>query len=184
MLPETTDSREIIYTGRKIRVAVDRIHTGDGRTIQRDVVLHPGAVVILPILDPAHIVLLRNYRFIVQQTLWEAPAGTLEPAETPLAAAMRELAEETGYHAARWRYHGFVYASPGVLSEKMHLFFALDLTPGPAQPEIDEHLQPVVLTISQALDMIRTGEIHDAKTITLLLLWDRFYADKLSHPKG
>lgn len=173
---ETASDREIVYTGRKIRVAVDRLTADDGRIIRRDVVLHPGAVVVLPVLDRRHIVLLRNYRFIARETLWEAPAGTLEEGESPLAAAVRELAEETGYHAKRWRYHGFVYASPGVLSEKMHLFFALDLTAGSSHPEADEHLQPVILTLDQALGMIRSGEIHDAKTVAILLLWDRFYA--------
>ncbi|MCS7022702.1 MAG: NUDIX hydrolase [Gemmataceae bacterium] len=180
MTPETVVDRQLVYTGRKIQVAVEEITTPEGRSVRRDVVIHPGAVVILPIIDACHVVLLRNYRFIVQETLWEVPAGTLEAGEEPQAAAIRELAEETGYRAARWRYHGFVYASPGVLTEKMHLFFALDLTPGPAQPEAGEHLQAVTLPLTQALDMVRRGEIHDAKTVAALLLWDRFYATELT----
>jgi ADP-ribose pyrophosphatase len=175
----TASQRQIIYTGRKIQVATDLLTTAEGRQIRRDIVLHPGAVVILPVLDRHQIVLLRNYRFIVEDTLWEVPAGTLESGEEPHAAARRELAEETGYQAARWHYHGFIYPSPGVLTEKMHLFFALDLTPGSAHPEADEHLQPVVVPLNTALDMIRRGDIRDAKTITALLLWDRFYADLL-----
>jgi ADP-ribose pyrophosphatase len=182
MQPPLPTQRQIIYTGRKIQVATELLTTAEGRQIRRDIVLHPGAVVILPILDRHQIVLLKNYRFIVEDTLWEVPAGTLESGEEPQKAAIRELAEETGYQAARWHYHGFFYASPGVLTEKMHLFFALDLTPGPAQPEADEHLQPVILSLSTALEMIRRGDIRDAKTITALLLWERFYADLLIPP--
>ncbi len=182
MSSNLTPQRQIIYTGRKIQVATDLLTTADGRQVRRDVVIHPGAVVILPVLDRQQIVLLKNYRFIVEDTLWEVPAGTLESGEEPQQAAIRELAEETGYQAARWHYHGFVYASPGVLTEKMHLFFALDLTPGPAHPEADEHLQPAILPLSTALEMIRRGDIRDAKTVTTLLLWDRFYADHLVPP--
>lgn len=179
MSPDLTLRRQIIYTGRKIQVATDLLITAEGRQVRRDVVIHPGAVVILPVLDRHHIVLLKNYRFVVEETLWEVPAGTLESGEEPQQAAIRELAEETGYQAARWHYHGFVYASPGVLTEKMHLFFALDLIPGSAHPEADEHLQAVILSLPTALEMIRRGDIRDAKTITTLLLWDRFYADQL-----
>jgi ADP-ribose pyrophosphatase len=165
--------REIVHIGRKIRVAVDTTTTSDGKTIRRDVVLHPGAVVILPILDTQHIVLLRNHRFVIGETLWEVPAGTLEPGEPLQTCAERELAEETGYVAAKWRSLGYLYASPGVLDEKLHLFVAEELTPGTAQPEADEQLQPVIVRFDEAIRMCLAGEIKDAKTITSLLLWER-----------
>ena len=120
-----------------------------------------------------HICLLRNFRFVIGETLWEVPAGTLEPGEPIERAAERELLEETGYTAATWRYLGFLYASPGVLDEKLHLFVAQQLTPGPAQPEIDEQLEPRVVTWADALAMALDGTIKDAKTITSILLWDR-----------
>jgi ADP-ribose pyrophosphatase len=165
--------REIVHIGRKIRVAVDTSTTPDGKTIRRDVVLHPGAVVILPILDSDRIVLLRNHRFAIGETLWEVPAGTLEPGEPLQTCAERELAEETGYVAAKWRSLGYLYASPGVMDEKLHLFVAQELTEGTAQPEPDEQLQPVIMRFDEAIRMCLAGEIKDAKTITSLLLWEK-----------
>jgi ADP-ribose pyrophosphatase len=165
--------REIVHVGRKIKVAVDTTTTADGQTIRRDVILHPGAVVILPVLDADHVVLLRNHRFAVGETLWEVPAGTVEPGEPLQTCAERELTEETGYAAARWRSLGYLYASPGVLDEKLHLFVAEELTPGPPRPEPDEDLHPVVVRFDEAICMCLTGEIKDAKTVTSLLLWER-----------
>ncbi|VTU01383.1 adp-ribose pyrophosphatase : NUDIX hydrolase OS=Thermotoga thermarum DSM 5069 GN=Theth_1970 PE=3 SV=1: NUDIX [Gemmataceae bacterium] len=165
--------REIVHVGRKIRVAVDTTTTADGQTIRRDVVLHPGAVVILPVLDAEHVVLLRNHRFTIDETLWEVPAGTVEPNEPLQTCAERELAEETGYTAAKWRSLGYLYASPGVLNEKLHLFIAEDLTAGAPRPEADEQLQAVTVRLDEAIRMCLSGEIKDAKTITSLLLWER-----------
>ncbi len=165
--------REIVHVGRRIRVAVDTLVTADGVTVKRDAVLHPGAVVILPVLDSEHVVLLRNQRFVVNETLWEVPAGTLEPGEPVEDCARRELLEETGYAAERWRSLGYLYASPGVLDEKLHLFIAEGLTPGPASPEPGEELEPVVVPLAEAVAMCLRGEIKDAKTVTCLLLWER-----------
>ncbi len=164
---------EVVHVGRKIRVEVDTFTAADGRTVQRDVVRHPGAVVVLPVLDAEHVVLLRNYRFIVDATLWEVPAGTMTPGEPSEACAKRELLEETGYTAAHWRSLGFLYASPGVLDEKLFLFVAEGLTAGEARPEIEEQLEPRIVRFADALKMCINGEIQDAKTITALLLWDR-----------
>lgn len=166
-------SVEVVHVGRRIRVEVNTLHTPDGQTIRRDAIRHPGAVVILPVLDADRVVLLRNYRFVVGDTLWEIPAGTVEPNEPLDACARRELEEETGYLAAKWRSLGFLYASPGVLDEKLHLFVAEDLTPGPAKPEPDEQLEPVVVRLDEAVGMCLDGTIRDAKTVTALLLWER-----------
>lgn len=165
--------REFIHQGRKIKVAIDTSIGANGETVRRDVILHPGAVVILPVIDHDNICLLRNYRFVVDETLWEVPAGTLEPGEALEVAARRELIEETGYTAARWRSLGFFYASPGVLDEKLHLFVAEDLTAGPAQPEADEQLEPTTVPWTDAMKMVLDGTIKDAKTATAILLWDR-----------
>jgi ADP-ribose pyrophosphatase len=166
-------AREIVHVGRKIKVAVDTSTAPDGSTVRRDAILHPGAVVILPVLDAAHVVLLRNHRFVIDETLWEVPAGTLEPGEPLQRCAERELAEETGYTAAKWRNLGYLYASPGVLDEKLHLFVAEDLTPGTASPEPCEDLQVVTMRLDEAIRMCLAGEIRDAKTVTALLLWER-----------
>lgn len=173
MRKEPRMSREVVYTGRRIKVAIDTQTSPDGQTIRRDMILHPGAVVILPILDREHVVLLRNHRFVIDETLWEVPAGTREPDEPLEECARRELLEETGYQAARWRSLGFLYASPGVLDEKLHLFVAEELTPGPASPEPDEQLEPVTVRLDDAIRMCLSGEIKDAKTVTSLLLWER-----------
>jgi ADP-ribose pyrophosphatase len=165
--------REIVHVGRKIKVAVDTTTAADGQIIRRDAILHPGAVVILPVLDRDHVVLLRNHRFVIGETLWEVPAGTVEPGEPLRACAERELAEETGYVATRWRSLGYLYASPGVMDEKLHLFVAENLTPGPAKPEPDEQLLPVTVRFDDAIRMCLAGEIKDAKTITSLLLWEK-----------
>src|SRR4029078_8547651 len=165
--------REIIHRGRKIQVAVDTSTGPNGEVIRRDMIFHPGAVVILPVIDADHVCLLRNYRFVIGETLWELPAGTLEPGEPIETAAERELLEETGYTAGKWRGLGFLYASPGVLDEKLHLFVAEDLKPGTAQPEACEQLEPGTVRFAEARRMCLAGEIKDAKTITALLLWER-----------
>lgn len=173
-------AREVVHVGRKIRVAVDTFTAPDGTTVKRDLVQHPGAVVILPVLDAGHVVLLRNHRFAVNETLWEVPAGTLDPGEPVEECARRELAEETGYAAARWQALGYLYASPGVLDEKLHLFVAEELTPGPARPEVEEQLEPVTVPLADAVRMCLTREIKDAKTVTLLLLWERMLESRKS----
>ncbi len=166
-------SRTIVHVGRKIRVAVEEEVKDDGSVVTRDLVLHPGAVAILPLVDAGHVCLLRNFRPTAGEVLWEIPAGTLEPGEPLEQAAHRELAEETGYRAGKLRkLHGF-YPSPGVLDEVTHLYLAEELTPGAMAPEADEKLEPVVVTWEQALAWALDGTIRDAKTLVALLLWDR-----------
>lgn len=164
---------EPAHVGRKIRVYLDVHTTPDGQTVRRDRIEHPGAVVILPVVDADHVCLLRNHRFVVNATLWEVPAGTLEPGEDPELAARRELAEETGYHAAEWQSLGYFYASPGVLDEKLHLYVARNLTPGPTALEPGEEIESVTLPLTEAVAMCLDGRIQDCKTVTALLLWDR-----------
>ncbi len=166
-------AREVAHVGRKIRVEVDTSVAPDGSTIRRDLIFHPGAVVILPILDAERIVLLRNFRFVLNETLWELPAGTVEPNEPLLECAKRELIEETGYSAKRWTSLGYLYASPGVLDEKLHLFVAEELTAGEMDLEADEKIEPVIVRFDEAIRMILNGEIRDAKTVTALLLWEK-----------
>jgi ADP-ribose pyrophosphatase len=166
-------ARTIVHRGRKIQVAVDVSPGPRGGTVQRDVVLHPGAVAILPVADDGRVCLLRNHRFIMDEVLWEVPAGTLEPGEPVEVAAPRELAEETGYTAASWQKLAAFYPSPGVLSEKTHLFVARGLTPGQMRPEEDEQMEPVLVSWDEALKMALDGTIRDAKTLVAILLWER-----------
>ncbi len=166
-------SRQIVYSGRKIQVALETSLSPDGTTVKRDVVIHPGAVAILPLVDRDRICLLRNHRPIVGETLWEIPAGTLEPGEPPDHAAVRELAEETGYSAGSWRKLTEFYPSPGILSECTHLFLATDLKPGPMHPEADENLEPQIVAWADAIAWVQDRTIRDAKTLVALLLWQQ-----------
>ena len=163
--------RKIVHVGRKIQVALETQELPNGEIVRRDVVLHPGAVAILPMIDDRHVCLLRNERPILGETLWEIPAGTLEPDEPPLEAAKRELAEETGYRAAQWQQLTVLIPSPGVLSERIYLFQAEDLTPGEMQLEACENIEPQTVEVSQAMQWVREGIIQDAKTIIALFWW-------------
>jgi ADP-ribose pyrophosphatase len=158
-------SRQVLYYGKKIQVALETTIAADGQPVQRDIIIHPGAVAILPVVDAGHICLLRNRRPNVGATLLEIPAGTLEPGEAPERAAPRELAEETGYQAGRWRKLAEFFPSPGVLSERTHLFVAEDLVAGAMRLERDEELEPFVVPWSQTLGWALDGTIRDAKTL-------------------
>jgi ADP-ribose pyrophosphatase len=166
-------ARDVVYRARKFQVAVETETLPDGRTVRRETVLHPGAVAILPLMDAGRVCLLRNRRFSVGEVLWEIPAGTLEPPEPPDQAAARELAEETGYRAERWRKLGEFYPSPGILSERMHLYLAEGLTPGPLHLEAGEQIEPQVVGWSDALAWALDGTIRDAKTLVAILLWEQ-----------
>jgi ADP-ribose pyrophosphatase len=172
-LDQPRPAHQIVYHGRKIKVALELSTGPDGRPYQRDIVIHPGAVAILPVLDAGRLCLLRNQRPIVGETLLEIPAGTLEPGEKPEDAAVRELAEETGYQAARWRKLTEFFPSPGTLSERTHLFVAEQLTPGPMALEADEQLEPCTVSWEDALRWAHDGTIRDAKTLIAVLLWSR-----------
>ncbi len=164
-------TRQIVYEGRRIRVAIASLERADGRTATKEIILHPGAVAILPLVDADNVCLLRNFRLPLGETLWEIPAGTLEPGEEVLHAAQRELAEESGYRAAAWEKLTAFYPSPGIMNEVLHVFVARDLTPGEMRPEADEQLEPMTVPLAQALAWVHDGTIRDAKTMIALLLW-------------
>jgi ADP-ribose pyrophosphatase len=165
--------RRVIYRGRKIDLALQAIARPDGSITQREVVLHPGAVALVPMVDPDHVCLIRNHRYAIGKTLLEVPAGTIDPDESPDETARRELAEETGYQADRIVRVGEWFVSPGVMNERMFLYLCEDLKPGPTSHQPDERLQPVIVAWDEALGMVRDGRIEDAKTMLALLLRDR-----------
>lgn len=140
----------------------------DGAVIGRDVVVHPGAVVILPILADGRIVLIRNYRYTVERELWELPAGTREPDETPAETARRELEEETGYRADSVQPLVTFYTSPGVLTERMHAFVATGLVHVGQKLMADEKIKVSPIASSEARRMFVEGEFADGKTIAVL----------------
>jgi ADP-ribose diphosphatase len=164
--------RTLLETSR-FRVVEETVTREDGRTASCQYVVHPGSVAILPMVGDDHVCLIRNRRLTVQTTLIEIPAGTREPAEPPLACARRELEEETGYRAGRWEELAEFYASPGILSERMHVFLASDTTPGNPRREANEEIENLVVTWANALAMLDRGEIVDGKTIVALLAHER-----------
>lgn len=165
--------RDIVFTGRKIQLAIETSPSPAGVPVRREVVLHPGAVVVLPLLGDGRVCLLRNRRFAVGETLWELPAGTLEPPEPPEAAAARELEEEAGYRARRWRRLADFYSSPGIMTERLSLYLATDLTAGTARPDPGEEIRAEVVNWDQAVAWALDGTIRDAKSLIGILLWDR-----------
>jgi ADP-ribose pyrophosphatase len=165
--------RRLIYKGVKVDLALQPVRMADGSVRDREVVVHRGAVALVPMVDADHVCLLRNFRYSVNQTLIEVPAGTIDPGESPDATAPRELAEETGYKAGRITRVTDWWVSPGVFTERMYLYLCEDMTPGPTDHQPDEQMQPFVVAWTEALAMIDDGRIRDAKTILALLLCDR-----------
>lgn len=166
-----TPNEEELLVARRFRVVRHRQRLANGQEVVRDIVHHPGSVVILPLVEPDRVALIRNERVAVGRPLVELPAGTLEPHEDPAETARRELTEETGYRAERVERLGEWFMSPGILNERMYAFVASGLTPGPTALEAGEEIELLVVTWPQALGMIRSGEIADAKTIAALLMY-------------
>ncbi len=144
--------------------------------VEKALVQHPGAVVILPFVDADHICLIRNKRFAVEKTLVELPAGTLEPGEEAIITAQRELAEETGFRSDNLTPLFDYYVSPGILNEKMHAFIAKNLVSGEQNLMHDEEIEIEVVRFDDALAAIKNGQIEDAKTIATLLYYQQFVA--------
>ena len=160
-------SREV-YRGPVFWVTTDQVIEPGGIRARRDIVRHSGSVVILAVeerLSQPGLLLERQYRHAAQQCLWELPAGRIDPGENELAAAKRELLEETGYTATRWQRILRFYASPGFVAETMNVYLARGLRSGPAQPEEDEVIQQRLVPLETAVRMVLRGRIRDAKTI-------------------
>jgi ADP-ribose pyrophosphatase len=164
-------SREV-YHGPAFRVTADQVLEPSGVRTRRDIVHHSGSVVILAVEEgdsEPRVLLERQYRYAARQMLWELPAGRIDKGENDLHAAKRELLEETGYTAKRWRRILRFYASPGFLAEAMNLYLARGLRAGPAQPEPDEVIHVRMVPLSAAVRMVMRGAIKDGKTISGIL---------------
>jgi ADP-ribose pyrophosphatase len=172
----TVLSSEVVFQGPLFRVLHDKLVEPGGRKNERDVIRHNGSVVILAIDNSKSkknpwIVMERQYRHAANQFLWELPAGKIDAGEEPLAGAKRELAEETGYRAKKWRPLVEYYASPGFLGEAMKVFVAEGLVAGDARPEEDENIELRLVKLADVLKMIEKGAILDGKTLTSVLLY-------------
>ena len=159
-----------IYRGRIVELKVDRVIEPGGVETTREVVCHPGSVVVVPHLPDGRVILVRQYRYAVKESLWELVAGGMERGETPRQSARRELLEEAGYRARVLKPLVEFYPSPGILSEKMHLVEAWDLTPGKGHPDADERIEVGFFAVSKIIEMIRSNEIRDGKTLVGILL--------------
>ncbi len=168
------DSSTLVYQGRVFSVRRHEALEPGGVRVVRDVVHHRGSAVILPVLPNGRVVLIRQYRLAAGKHLWELPAGTRDAGETPLQTARRELEEETGYRARRMRKLMAYYPSPGIISERMHLFLADQMRPGRARPEADERIQVRAFSRAELARMIRAGRIVDANSLVALLYWMRW----------
>ncbi|HKW88416.1 MAG TPA: NUDIX hydrolase [Candidatus Acidoferrales bacterium] len=167
-------SSKILLHSRVFDIRRDQIIEPDGLRSTRDVVVHSGSVVVLPVFDDGRILLIRQYRHAVGGYLWELVAGGIEPDEAPLAGAKRELAEETGYSARQWRKLLDVFPTPGFVSERMVVYLAQDLREGAARPEADERISARSFSDREIDRWIRTGKLRDAKSIASILFYLRF----------
>ena len=171
-LPLRTVSSKIVFRGRVFEVSRDRVREPNGVTAVREVIRHSGSVVILAVDDSQgrpRVLLERQYRYAARDFMFELPAGRIDPDEDALTAGKRELREETGYTARRWKRALFFYPSPGVLEETMTVFLARGLKPGVAQPEFDERIEHQLVPLSRVVAQIMFGRIRDGKTIASVL---------------
>ena len=157
---------EVVFQGNIIQVRHDRVELENGRIASREVVVHPGAVVMLAVQD-GFAYLVRQYRYCVGRELLEVPAGKLEAGEDHREAALRELKEETGAVGGRVEYLGEIFSTPGLYTEVFYMYFATDLQFGAQSPDEDEFLSVERLSLEEYGRMIERGEIHDAKTICI-----------------
>ena len=162
-------TEELIYHGRILDLAREVHSMPDDRESSFEIVHHPGGAAALPVLEDGRLLLIRQFRPAIQGYIYEIPAGRLEVGETPASCVERELAEEVGYHPEHLEALGYVYSSVGFCNEQIYLFIATDLQQTQTAHEVDEFIEPVVVTLDEAMEMISAGTITDAKTQIALL---------------
>jgi ADP-ribose pyrophosphatase len=157
------------WRGAFLEVVTEKVELPNGNVVDLDIVRHPGAAAVVPFVSDDEVLLIRQYRYATGGTLWEVPAGKLDPGESPEACARRELEEEAGCRAGRLEPLGAMWASPGFTDEKIHLFAGFDLTQVPQRLEADEVIELERMPFSRALDLVWSGELTDAKSQLALL---------------
>src|SRR6187549_2940880 len=169
MAKRPVQSQELVFKGKHIQVRVDRVLDPDGRVWAKEIVVHPGAVCVVALLDDGNVVLVRQYRHAAGQELLEICAGGLNPGEDPVEAAVRELEEETGYRAAKMVERARFWTTPGFTTEFMYLYEATGLVKTETNPDEDEVIDVEVATQQECLRMVDDGRIQDAKSIIGIL---------------
>ena len=163
-------THERVYTGKVLDLDVDEVEEPGPIRGRREIVRQRGSVAALPVHDDGRVVLVRQYRYAVDEHVWELPAGRLDPPETPEEGARRELEEEVGLRPRSLEPLLVFWTTPGFCDEVMHLYRATDLEPVPARPEADENIEAAAFSLEEAREMIRRGEIREGKTLVALLL--------------
>ncbi|MDQ1335537.1 MAG: ADP-ribose pyrophosphatase [Thermodesulfobacteriota bacterium] len=161
---------ETLHQGRVFTLVREKVALENGVTIDLDIVRHPGAAAMVPLTEDNTLLMIRQYRHAVGGFIWEIPAGTLDPEETPLACAKRELIEEIGYSAETWHKLGEITPVPGYSDERIHIFSAMDLSPAIQHLDRDEILDVHEIRFEDAVKMVERGEIGDAKTLSGLFM--------------
>ena len=173
-LTEQTVASRQLFNGRLLGLRIDTVRLPEGMEVTREIVEHPGAAAVVPLTDDGQVLLVRQWRHPIGAPSLEIPAGTLDGSESPEACAERELCEEIGFFPGSLHRLGAVYVSPGYSDEIIHLYVASKLQPAKRQPDLDENLQTVRMTLEDAVAACSDGRLSDAKTITALLLtWQR-----------
>jgi ADP-ribose pyrophosphatase len=174
-------SSKTVYEGPVFGIRRDEVIEPSGVRTTREVITHPGSVVVLPVLPDGRILLIQQYRHAAHQYLWELVAGRIDAGESPREAAARELIEETGYRAKSLRVFLYMFPTPGFLEEKMYILLAKGLTAGEAEPEEDEKIISRAYNRKKLEEMIRTGKLRDAKSVAGILFYFRFLAPEQRH---
>lgn len=169
-LMETELDSTPIYEGRVVNLHVQRVKLPNGKESKREVILHSGAAAVVPLLPDGQVILIRQFRKPFNQVIWEIPAGTLEPNEDPQNTAYRELQEEIGYAPENLVKLGGISVAPGYTSEFIHIYLAEKIKKAELDGDVDEFIDAYIMPFAEALDMVYSGEITDAKTVTGLLL--------------
>ena len=168
-LKEERTGSETLFEGRFLHARRDTVRLPDGNSATREYVIHPGAVVVIPLLEDGRVVLERQYRYPVHHVMTEFPAGKLDAGEEPLACGQRELLEETGYSAREWAYAGLMHLAVAYSTEIIHVYFARGLTLGEPQLDAGEFVEVFTATADELVEWCRDGTVTDAKTLTCTL---------------
>ena len=174
-LTEQTVRGEWVFRGKLLQVRRDLVRLPDGATAEREYIDHPGAVMIIPVLDTGELVMERQYRYPLRRDILELPAGKIDAGEPSLQCAKRELLDETGYSASSWRYVATIHLAVGYSNERIEMFLARGLTHQGATPDDGEHLEVFRLPLATALEWVREGRITDSKTVAGL-----FWAERIA----